>query len=532
MVSLTLLGAVGDDSTPASATANTTAVYWTNNSSNTLSVTNSASAGILLSASTTPSLSDPRPLATDGTSLFIGNAAGNTVLRTDMNGANATTLTDLNGLGIGGFYANASHVYYTRWSGGVYRAEKDGTGSVQLVVPNNNGAPSSEFSGLFATADTVYFTYYASGGGITGKVYQRSITAGGGTGTVSLVFDTVSISAVTRRTLEGVWLAGDHLYLASSNGIIKVTRDGTDWDVLGNGTYKRLIVVDGWIYYTKSTEVGRMRLDGTAVETVASANGMFDLATAPVFTVTYQAPGVMSGNVPVDGSGPYTTASTVTVQGNTGNLVRPGCTLTGWNTQADGMGAAYTAGATFAMGTADIVLYAQWSCAFPVVYQAPDATAGTPPTDASSPYTTSGSAVTVLGNTGSLLRTGHQFLGWSLDHAGSIAEVGAGATFSITAPATLSAVWVAGPLEFSATERGATASAFAFPQATVGTEVQLDIWVRMRASAARPSPAPEWTTRLWRRSHRPGHGCGPRQRVEPATTRASGCLPCPTDRRS
>ncbi len=51
---------------------------------------------------------------------------------------------------------------------------------------------------------------------------------------------------------------------------------------------------------------------------------------------------------------------TVTVLGNTGSLVRDGYTFAGWNTASNGSGDAYSGGATFTMGSADVVLYAQW----------------------------------------------------------------------------------------------------------------------------------------------------------------------------
>jgi hypothetical protein len=47
-----------------------------------------------------------------------------------------------------------------------------------------------------------------------------------------------------------------------------------------------------------------------------------------------------------------------TCWGNTGNSVNIGYTFSGWNTAANGSGTAYTAGATFAMGSDDMVLYA------------------------------------------------------------------------------------------------------------------------------------------------------------------------------
>jgi len=82
------------------------------------------------------------------------------------------------------------------------------------------------------------------------------------------------------------------------------------------------------------------------------------------YAVTYDGNGHTDGTVPT-GVNAYEPGESVTVLGNTGGLQRmqDGISLlfTGWNTQADSNGTAYQPGNTFAMGSADITLYAQWS---------------------------------------------------------------------------------------------------------------------------------------------------------------------------
>ncbi len=67
-----------------------------------------------------------------------------------------------------------------------------------------------------------------------------------------------------------------------------------------------------------------------------------------------------AGSVPTDGN-TYHTTDSVTVLGNTGGLVKTGYTFAGWNTAANGSGTHYAAGATFAMGSSNVTLYAQWT---------------------------------------------------------------------------------------------------------------------------------------------------------------------------
>ncbi|MFC4598741.1 InlB B-repeat-containing protein [Cohnella hongkongensis] len=80
----------------------------------------------------------------------------------------------------------------------------------------------------------------------------------------------------------------------------------------------------------------------------------------PTYTVTYNGNGHTGGGVPIDHNR-YVQGAAVTVQGNTGSLTRSGYTFAGWNTQGGGAGTSYAAGSTFAMGTDDVTLYAQWT---------------------------------------------------------------------------------------------------------------------------------------------------------------------------
>jgi uncharacterized repeat protein (TIGR02543 family) len=82
------------------------------------------------------------------------------------------------------------------------------------------------------------------------------------------------------------------------------------------------------------------------------------------YTVTYDGNGHTAGTVPSDANN-YEQGDSVTVLGNTGNLVKTqdGISLlfTGWNTAANGSGTSYNAADTFNMGNANVILYAQWS---------------------------------------------------------------------------------------------------------------------------------------------------------------------------
>lgn len=98
--------------------------------------------------------------------------------------------------------------------------------------------------------------------------------------------------------------------------------------------------------------------------------------TPASYLVTYSGNGQDAGSVPVDDND-YEEGQTVTVQGNTGNLVKAGYLFDGWNTQADGGGTSYLQGAEFEMGAADVMLYAEWAAEpWPAAWQHQDIGSG------------------------------------------------------------------------------------------------------------------------------------------------------------
>ena len=76
-----------------------------------------------------------------------------------------------------------------------------------------------------------------------------------------------------------------------------------------------------------------------------------------------------------------------------------------------------------------------------VTYDANGATGGTVPVDSDNHE--SGSSVTVLGNTGSLIRDGYNFNGWNTAADGTGTSYEAGGSFNISSDTTLYAQWVA-----------------------------------------------------------------------------------------
>lgn len=76
------------------------------------------------------------------------------------------------------------------------------------------------------------------------------------------------------------------------------------------------------------------------------------------YSITYDDNGADSGAAPTD-STEYTSGSTATVAGNTGNMALEGYVFAGWNTAADGTGTTYAPGASLTI-TSGVTLYAVW----------------------------------------------------------------------------------------------------------------------------------------------------------------------------
>ncbi len=170
------------------------------------------------------------------------------------------------------------------------------------------------------------------------------------------------------------------------------------------------------------------------------------------YTLTYDAnvptgATLASGTVPASASSTY--GESVTVAGNTGNMVVTGYTFGGWNTKADGSGDAKAAGSSVTM-TSDVTLYAQWTeLTYTLQYEdnAPGgATVENMPT---TPVT--GILYSAVKDGNYLLASsaptaeGHTFKGWKLNQTSGNQDAGAGIPFENfdngTRTATATAQW-------------------------------------------------------------------------------------------
>ena len=133
-----------------------------------------------------------------------------------------------------------------------------------------------------------------------------------------------------------------------------------------------------------------------------------------IHKVTYDGNNATSGTAPTDAT-EYKIGQTVTVLGNTGNLMRTGYTFTRWNTAADGNGTDYAPSATFAINHS-ITLYAKWiPITYPVRFNKNHDEATGTMSDLTFTYD-----VTQTLTANAFTRDGYDFLGWSTTTDGAV----------------------------------------------------------------------------------------------------------------
>lgn len=181
--------------------------------------------------------------------------------------------------------------------------------------------------------------------------------------------------------------------------------------------------------------------DGAKNVVLTTAGGSSILSNS----FNYKYPITYNGNTNTGGSVPTSilrnTNETVTASANSGSLVRSGYTFAGWNRLADGTGTNYSAGVDSFTVTGSTILYAKWTINnYTVTYRADSATAGSVPVDAAN-YNI-GNSVIIRANTGSLVRTGYEFDGWTVaaDGSGMVLKSGVSVTTGV-ANMTFYAKW-------------------------------------------------------------------------------------------
>ena len=325
-----------------------------------------------------------------------------------------------------------------------------------LTNRNPNGV-TYDGNGVTGGSVPVDGNYYPAAGMVTvlgntgsltriGSTFSGWNTAANGGGTNYVGGNTFAISA--NVTLYAQWTPVTYGVTYNANGSTGGTAP-VDGNAYAPGATVAVLGNTGALVKTGSTFAGWNTVangSGTNYSTGAtfamgSANVILYARWTPVtYGVTYNANGSTGGAAPVDGNA-YAAGATIVVLANTGALVKTTSTFAGWNTAANGSGTTYLGGATFAMGSANVIVYALWTpVTFGVTYNANGSTGGTAPSDGNA-YAP-GATVVVLGNTGALVKTGSTFAGWNTAANGTGTTYAGGATFAMgSANVILHALW-------------------------------------------------------------------------------------------
>lgn len=192
-------------------------------------------------------------------------------------------------------------------------------------------------------------------------------------------------------------------------------------------------------------------------------------STAPL-TVS----GTSAGALALNGA-PITVTTTSALAVGTYTLIAKGGSATGVSgtpgtLTINGSGLAAGTSGALSVSSGSLILTVT-STTFNTTYNSNTATSGTVPTD-NTAYS-SGATVTVLGNTGSLAKTGYTFAGWNTAANGSGTDYNPEATFNIAANTTLYAQWT--PNNNTVTFDGNGATSGSMSGQTIATDASANL---------------------------------------------------------
>ncbi len=225
--------------------------------------------------------------------------------------------------------------------------------SGNVITYSSSNAPGSNCNGTHPESVTITLS---------------SETAGSYTSSWQCITPTATCTGTSTGTITKTSGSGLLTVTYSGNGSTSgsVPVDSNKYDigqtvtVLGNGNLAKTgDTFTGW--NTQANGTGTTYTAGQTFTMGSASVTLYALWTVqPTFTVTYNGNGLTACTAPTDGTH-YLTSQTVTVKGYTCNLIKAEELFMNWNTEANGSGTAYTVGQTFAMGSANVTLYAIFS---------------------------------------------------------------------------------------------------------------------------------------------------------------------------
>ena len=262
----------------------------------------------------------------------------------------------------------------------------------------------------------------------TGYTFSGWNTSADGTGTAyapgalfPFAVNTTLYAQWTVNPSYTVTFAGN----GSTGGSMATETDNAPTALSANAFTRIGFVFSGW--NTAANGTGTAYAPGAAYPFTSSATLYAQWTSNTPYTVTFNGNGSTSGTMAAETNNAPTALAADA-------FVRSGYTFSGWNTAANGTGAAYAAGATYAF-TSNTTLYAQWTI-IPdtVIFNGNGATSGSMAAETSKVP----SALTA----NSYVRSGYTFSGWNTAANGTGTAYAAGVTFPFSVSTTLYAQWI------------------------------------------------------------------------------------------
>jgi uncharacterized repeat protein (TIGR02543 family) len=355
------------------------------------------------------------PTTSTQTSSVTANLTANAFTRTGYTFNNWNT--DPNGGGFGVQYLNsASYSFaaditvYAQWiangtsftitylgngnTSGLAPNPTTGSGSVNLATNSGVLVKTSSTFGGWNTAANGLGTTYAVGSGynlianIT--LYAIWITGGGGGGGGSITYTITYIGNGNTSGFAPIPTTGSgSVTLATNSGpLLKTGYIFSGWNTATNG-------------------LGTSYAGGVAYNLIADV-ALYAKWTAIAggkFTITYDGNGNTGGLAPI----PTVGSGAVSLAHNIGGFVKAGSAFIGWNSNTGGTGTSYTVGANYNL-IADVTLYAAWTTnsIYTITYSGNGNTGGTVPNSV-----TGSGTETLATNSGDLVKSGYNFVGWN-----------------------------------------------------------------------------------------------------------------------
>ena len=242
------------------------------------------------------------------------------------------------------------------WAARAFRS----TEPTYLVNYNANGAtdgtvPSDGYH--YEPAETVIVLHNTGNLEKTDYTFDGWNTQADGNGTDRAPESTFNMGS-ENVTLYAKWTINTYTVTFNSQGGSVVSSQTVDHG--GKATEPMAPTKTGHTFGGWYKESGCTNVWDFTTDTVTADVTLYAQWTINSYTVTYNGNDNTGGTVPA-GPTSYEYGATVTVLGNTGNLVKDGYIFSDWNTWSSGNGTDRAAESTFVLGASNVTLYAKWT---------------------------------------------------------------------------------------------------------------------------------------------------------------------------